>query len=53
MAFDHGPHKAVIEDFVSAIRTGAQPAVSGRSALAVQRLIEAMMASQGRPVTLD
>ncbi len=53
MAFDHGPHKAVIEDFVSAIRTGAQPAVSGRSALAVQRLIEAMMASQGRPVLLD
>ncbi len=53
MAFDHGPHKAVIEDFVSAISTSAQPAVSGRSALAVQRLIEAMMASQGRPVTLD
>lgn len=53
MAFDHGPHKAVIEDFVSAIRTGAQPAVSGRSALAVHRLIDAMMASQGRPVTLD
>ncbi len=52
MAFDHGPHKAVIEDFVSAIRTGAQPAVSGRSALAVQRLIDAMMRSHGRPVPL-
>ena len=52
MAFDHRPHKAVIEDFVSAIRTGTQPVVSGRSALAVQRLIDAMIASQGRPVRL-
>jgi predicted dehydrogenase len=52
MAFDHGPHRAVIEDFVTAIRTGAQPAVSGRSALAVHRLMDAMMASQGRPVSL-
>ena len=50
MAFDHGPHRAVIEDFLRAVRTGAQPAVSGRSALPVHRLIDAMMRSQGQPV---
>ncbi|MGE3346527.1 MAG: Gfo/Idh/MocA family protein [Ramlibacter sp.] len=52
MAFDHGPHRAVLEDFVSAIRARREPAVSGRSALAVHRLIDAMVASQGRPVSL-
>ena len=45
MAFDHGPHGAVLGDFFTAIETGRSPAVSGRSALAVQQLIEAMMAS--------
>ncbi len=45
MAFDQAPHRAVLQDFVHAVRSGREPAVSGRSALAVQRLIEAVMAS--------
>ncbi len=45
MAFDHGPHRMVIEDFARAVRSGAAPSVSGRSALAVQRVIHAVMAS--------
>jgi UDP-N-acetyl-2-amino-2-deoxyglucuronate dehydrogenase len=54
MAFDHGPHRAVIQDFLDAVRDGRTPAVTGRSALAVQVVIEAIMASsgQGRPVAL-
>lgn len=54
MAFDHGPHRAVIEDFLDAVRDGRLPAVTGRSALAVQVVIEAIIASsdQGRPVAL-
>jgi len=55
MAFDHGPHRVVIQDFLDAVRDGRPPAVTGRSALAVQRVIEAIMASsaQGRPVALE
>ena len=55
MAFDHGPHRVVIQDFLEAVRDGRPPAVTGRSALAVQRVIEAIMASsaQGRPVALE
>ena len=55
MAFDHGPHRAVIQDFLDAVRDGRSPAVTGRSALAVQLVIEAIVASsgQGRPVALD
>jgi UDP-N-acetyl-2-amino-2-deoxyglucuronate dehydrogenase len=45
MAFDHAPHRAVIRDFIDAARQGRAPAVSGRSALAVQHVIEAIMAS--------
>lgn len=45
MAFDHRPHRAVLQDFVAAIRTGRAPAVSGRSALAVHRLIDAIVRS--------
>ena len=43
MAFDHGPHRAVIQDFCEAIQAGHAPAVSGRSALAVHRLIDAIV----------
>ena len=32
---------------------GREPAVTGRSALAVHRLIDAMVMSQGRPLKLD
>jgi predicted dehydrogenase len=54
MAFDHAPHRAVLQDFFEAGRDGRTPAVSGRSALGVHRLIDAIMASahQGRSVVL-
>ncbi len=45
MAFDHAFHRAVLQDFVAAIRNDTEPAVTGRSALQVQRLINAIMAS--------
>ena len=45
MAFDHAFHRAVLQDFVSAIRDDREPTVTGRSALQVQRLIAAIMAS--------
>jgi len=54
MAFDHAAHRAVLQDFVRAVQRGAAPAVSGRSALAVQRVIEAIMVSarSGRMVAI-
>jgi UDP-N-acetyl-2-amino-2-deoxyglucuronate dehydrogenase len=45
MAFDHAPHRAVLQDFVRAVQAGHAPAITGRSALAVQRVIEAIMDS--------
>lgn len=47
MAFDHHAHRAVLQDFVAAIRNGCEPAVSGRSALQVHRLIATLMTSAG------
>jgi UDP-N-acetyl-2-amino-2-deoxyglucuronate dehydrogenase len=47
MAFDHHAHRAVLQDFIGAIRKGCEPAVSGRSALQVHQLIAAMMKSAG------
>ena len=54
MAFDHAAHRTVIKDFIDAIRHGRAPAISGRSALAAQQVIEAIMASAraGVPVAL-
>jgi predicted dehydrogenase len=54
MAFSHEAHKGVIGDFLDAIEAGRDPLVSGREALKVQGLIEALLASSqtGRPVTL-
>jgi len=54
MAFDHGPHRTVIHDFLDAVRDARAPAVTGRSALAVHAVIEAIIASSasGRPVAL-
>jgi len=54
MAFDHHAHQAVITDFLQAIRSGGSPAVSGRSALKVHRLIDALTVSAqlGRAVSL-
>ncbi|MDJ0390736.1 Gfo/Idh/MocA family oxidoreductase [Roseomonas sp. E05] len=43
MAFDHGPHRALIADVLEARATGRKPACDARSALAVQRLIEDLL----------
>lgn len=48
MVFDHAFHRAVLQDFVTAVRSDAEPAVTGRSALQVQGLIAAMMESSHR-----
>lgn len=53
MAFDHQAHRAVLQDFVAAIRNHTEPAVTGRSALQVHRLIAAMMASSGSGATVS
>jgi predicted dehydrogenase len=45
MAFDHGAHRAVLQDFIHSIQNGTPLAVTGRSALGVQRVIEAIMTS--------
>ena len=45
MAFDHGPHRALIADFVEAIRTGGEPRISGAEALKVHILIDALTRS--------
>ncbi len=43
MSFSHHDHRAVIADFVAAIREGRAPRVTGRDALAVHRLIDALI----------
>ena len=45
MAFSHAAHRAVLQDFIRAVQAGRPPAVSGRSALDVQLLIECIMES--------
>ncbi len=45
MAFDHAAHRAVLKDFIHAVQHGTTPAVTGQSALGVQMVIEAIMAS--------
>jgi len=45
MAFPHAWHRAVIEDFVTAVREDRPPMTSGRDSLKVLRLIEAMRRS--------
>jgi predicted dehydrogenase len=45
MAFSHEAHKAVIADFLAALDEGREPAISGREALRVHRLIQAMLDS--------
>lgn len=54
MAFGHGPHQAIVEDFASAIADGNPPLVTGREALRVHALIDALQASSrtGRAVDL-
>ena len=48
MAFDHGPHRALITEMLDAIEQGREPSNSARSALPVQRLIEAVLADSAR-----
>jgi predicted dehydrogenase len=45
MAFPFDWHKALIADFADALRSGRQPVSTGRNALAVHRLIDALIAS--------
>lgn len=53
MAFDHGPHRAVIADFAAALAEGRAPAITGRSALAVHCLIDAILASARTGARVD
>lgn len=54
MAFPHDYHRAVMADFVAAIREGRDPKVTGEEALKVHRLIDALVETgrNGRPVTV-
>jgi len=54
MAFPHDYHRAVMADFVEAIRSGREPKVTGEEALKVHRLIDALIETgrTGRPVTV-
>ena len=51
MAFSHAHHRAVLEDFADAVERDREPRISGREALKVHRLIDAMLRSSlsGRP----
>ena len=55
MAFSHEAHRALIADFLAAIDERREPRVSGRAALAVHRLIDALLGSarQGRSVAVE
>jgi predicted dehydrogenase len=44
MAFDHGPHRAMITEMLDALDAGRAPLHAARSALPAQRLIEAILA---------
>jgi UDP-N-acetyl-2-amino-2-deoxyglucuronate dehydrogenase len=52
MAFSHEGHRAVLADFLAAIREGRPPRVTGAEALKVHRLIDALIGTgrTGRPV---
>ena len=45
MAFNHDAHREVLQNFFTALQNKTEPLVTGRSALAVQRMIEAIMHS--------
>jgi len=55
MAFTHAWHQSIIEDFLTSVKAGKKPAVTGREALNVQALIEALIQSsnQGRAVSVQ
>jgi len=45
MAFDHGPHRALLMEMMDAIEAGRAPANAGETGVPVQRLIEATLES--------
>ena len=45
MAFPHHHHRAVLADFLDSLEEGREPKVSGREALKVHRLIDALLRS--------
>ena len=53
MAFTHAWHQSVIEDFADALRAGHPPRITGREALRVHRLIDALIQSSQQERTLD
>ena len=52
MGFDHAGHRAVIADFLAAIAEQRAPLTDGASALAVQRLIDAVLRSSNEGVSV-
>ncbi len=54
MAFSHEAHKALISDFLDAIEQRREPVVSGREALNVHLLIDALLRSSetGQALTI-
>jgi len=48
MAFTHTWHRSIIEDFSDAFRRGSAPCVTGREALAVHALIDALIKSSAQ-----
>lgn len=53
MAFTHAWHQAVIEDFADALLAGRPPRVTGREALRVHALIDALVASSEQERAVD
>jgi UDP-N-acetyl-2-amino-2-deoxyglucuronate dehydrogenase len=55
MAFDHGMHRSVIQEFVEAIAAGRDAPVNARSAMTVHALIDAILESsrEGHRVALS
>jgi predicted dehydrogenase len=47
MAFPHDYHRAAWADFLDAIADGRAPRVTGREALKVHRLIDALLTAAG------
>ena len=45
MAFPHDYHRAVMADFIAAVRSGGAPRVTGEEALKVHHLIDALIAA--------
>ena len=53
MAFSPEAHCRLIKEFLGAVREQREPSNSGRSALAVHALIDAMLASSARGTSID